>query len=141
MLLSSSVSVPVVFSEPCLDDMDSGSFCWWSSGYGTYGGGHFGFHNSWFHLHLLGRGTIGENCLMALSPFWKNMVTKGIIRVIGQILVELTFMILLLVGTAYLFITWMITVCEGCVDGPPSHPYPGNDPSPLWSMCSHEHLS
>ena len=47
------------------------------------------------------------------------MVTKGIIRVIRQILVELTFMILLLVGTAYLFITWMITVSEGCVDGPP----------------------
>ena len=47
------------------------------------------------------------------------MVTKGVIRVIGQIFVELTFMILLLVGTAYLFITWMITVSEGCPDGPP----------------------
>ena len=56
---------------------------------------------------------------MALWSFGKNMVTKGVIRVIGQILVELTFMILLLVGTAYLFITWMITVSEGCVDGPP----------------------
>ena len=47
------------------------------------------------------------------------MVTKGVIRVIGQILVELTFMILLLVGTTYLFITWIITVSQGCPDGPP----------------------
>lgn len=56
---------------------------------------------------------------MTLSPFWKNMVTKGVIRVIGQILVELSFMILLLIGTAYLFITWIITVSQGCPDGPP----------------------
>mgnify|MGYP003087145854 CR=1 len=69
------------------------------------------------------------------------MVTKGVIRVIGQILVELSFMILLLVGTAYLFITWIITVSQGCPDGPPGHPYPGNDLPPLWSLCSHEQLS
>lgn len=47
------------------------------------------------------------------------MVTKGVIRVIGQILVELSFMILLLVGTAYLFITWIIYISQGCPDGLP----------------------
>lgn len=47
------------------------------------------------------------------------MVTKGIIRVICQILVGLTFMILLLVGTAYLFITWIIYISQGSPDGPP----------------------
>lgn len=47
------------------------------------------------------------------------MITKGVIRVIGQIFVELSFMILLLVGTSYLLITWIITVSQGCPDGPP----------------------
>lgn len=56
---------------------------------------------------------------MALSLFWKNMVTKGVIRVIGQIFVELTFMILLLVGTSYLLITWIIYISQGNPDGPP----------------------
>lgn len=47
------------------------------------------------------------------------MITKGVIRVIGQVLVELTFMILLLVGTSYLLITWIICLDQGCPDGPP----------------------
>lgn len=47
------------------------------------------------------------------------MVTKGVIRVIGQLLLELTFMVTLLIGTTYLLITWIITVSQGCPDGPP----------------------
>lgn len=47
------------------------------------------------------------------------MITKGVIRVIGQILVELTFMVTLLIGTAYLFIMWITTVPRGPIEGPP----------------------
>lgn len=47
------------------------------------------------------------------------MVTKGILRVITQILVELVFMILLVGGTGYLLVTWLICVSDGCPDGAP----------------------